>query len=84
MSVKKILGFLLALSVIAMLVVTPLGVAAVGDDVEIDMGDGIVFTPGDIDGDGNVNLNDLVVIAAVEAGLGADSKDEENNEDGEA
>ncbi|MBQ3088052.1 MAG: hypothetical protein IJC36_00285 [Clostridia bacterium] len=52
----------------AMLVVTPIGVAAEGNDVDIDMGEGVVFTPGDINNDGNVNLKDLVMIAQYQVG----------------
>lgn len=67
---KKLFGFLLAICVVAMLVVTPIGVAAEGpqNDVEIDMGEGIVFTPGDINDDGNINLKDLVLLAQKQAG----------------
>ncbi|MBE6762546.1 MAG: hypothetical protein E7551_09740 [Ruminococcaceae bacterium] len=64
---KKFFGFLLAICLVAMLVVTPIGVAAEGQDVDINMGEGVEFTPGDIDGDGNINLNDLVTIAQVQA-----------------
>ncbi len=65
---KKLFGFLLAVCLVAMLVVTPIGVAAEGNDVDIDMGEGVVFTPGDINGDGSVNLKDLVLIAQKQAG----------------
>ena len=64
---KKFFGFLLAICLVAMLVVTPIGVAAEGADVDINMGEDIVFVPGDIDGDRVVNLNDLVTIAQVQA-----------------
>ena len=64
---KKFFGFLLAICLVAMLVVTPIGVAAEGADVDINMGENIEFTPGDINGDGDVNLKDLVTIAQVQA-----------------
>lgn len=64
---KKFFGFLLAICLVAMLVVTPIGVAAEGADVDINMGENIEFTPGDINGDGDVNLKDLVTIAQVRA-----------------
>ena len=64
---KKFFGFLLAIFLVAMLVVTPIGVAAEGADVDINMGENIEFTPGDINGDGDVNLKDLVTIAQVQA-----------------
>lgn len=63
---KKFFGFLLAICLVAMLVVTPIGVAAEttssqpGEDVDIDLGEG---TPGDLDDSGSVNLNDLVLLA---------------------
>lgn len=69
---KKFFGFLLAICLVAMLVVTPIGVAAAGNDVDIDMGEGIVFVPGDVDGDSIVNLNDLVTIAQVQANWSVD------------
>lgn len=65
---KKIFGFLLAVCLVAMLVVTPIGVAAEGNDVDIDMGEGIVFTPGDINGDEAINLKDLIILAQKQAG----------------
>lgn len=65
---KKLFGIILAVCLVAMLVVTPIGVAAEGADVEINMGEEIDFTPGDIDGDTKINLNDLVTIAQVQAG----------------
>lgn len=65
---KKLFGFLLAVSLIAMLVVTPIGVAAEGNDVDIDMGEGVVFTPGDINDDEVINLKDLVMLAQKQAG----------------
>lgn len=65
---KKLFGLLLAICVVAMLIVTPIGVAAEGSDVDIDMGEGVVFTPGDINGDGDINLKDLVIIARKQAG----------------
>lgn len=58
---KKIFGLLLAIGLIAMLVVTPMSASAA--DVDIDMGEGVVFTPGDINGDDSINLKDLVLIA---------------------
>ena len=65
---KKLFGFLLAVCLVAMLVVTPIGVAAEGNDVDIDMGEGVVFTPGDINDDDAINLKDLVMIAQKQAG----------------
>ena len=64
---KKFFGFLLAICLVAMLVVTPIGVAAEGADVDINMGENIEFTPGDINDDDAVNLKDLVTIAQVQA-----------------
>ncbi len=60
---KKFFGFLLAICLVAMLVVTPIGVAAAGVDVEIDVGEPAEFTLGDLDNSGSVNLNDLVLLA---------------------
>lgn len=63
---KKFFGFLLAICLVAMLVVTPIGVAAEttssqpGNDVDIDLGE---YTLGDLDDSGSVNLNDLVLLA---------------------
>lgn len=65
---KKLFGFLLAIGLVAMLVVTPIGVAAEGNDVDIDMGEGVVFTPGDINDDDAINLKDLVLLAQKQAG----------------
>ena len=65
---KKFFGFLLAICLVAMLVVTPIGVAAEGNDVDIDMGEGVVFTPGDINDDTFINLKDLVMLAQKQAG----------------
>lgn len=65
---KKIFGFLLAVCLVAMLVVTPIGVAAEGNDVDIDMGEGVVFTPGDINDDDAINLKDLIILAQKQAG----------------
>lgn len=62
---KKLFGLLLVMGLIAMLVVTPISASA--EDVEIDMGEGIVFTPGDLNDDGYVNLKDLVIIAKKQA-----------------
>lgn len=65
---KKFFGFLLAVCMIAMLVVTPISVAAENSDVDIDMGEGVVFTPGDINDDDYINLKDLVILAQKQAG----------------
>ena len=62
---KKFLGLILAIGLVAMLIVTPIGVAA--EDVDIDMGEGVVFTPGDINNDGDINLKDLVILAQKQA-----------------
>ena len=62
---KKMFGFLLAVVMIAMLVVTPIGVAAEGQDVDINMGDNV--TVGDVNLDGVINLKDLVLIAQAQA-----------------
>lgn len=66
---KKIFGFLLAVCVVAMLVVTPIGVAAEGNDCDIDMGESpvVLTTPGDINDDDAVNLKDLVALAQAQA-----------------
>lgn len=62
---KKLFGFLLAVAMIAMLVVTPIGVAAEGQDVDINMGDNV--TVGDVNLDDVINLKDLVLIAQAQA-----------------
>ena len=62
---KKMFGFLLAVAMIAMLVVTPISVAANGQDVDINMGDNV--TVGDVNLDGVINLKDLVLIAQAQA-----------------
>lgn len=61
---KKFFGFLFIVCLVTMLVVTPIGVAAEGNDVDIDMSE---FTPGDINNDHAINLKDLVTIAQVQA-----------------
>lgn len=67
---KKFLGFLFAVCLVAMLIVTPIGALAEGQDVDIDMGGPRVklTDPGDINDDDSVNLKDLVVLAQVQAG----------------
>lgn len=67
---KKFLGILFAICLVSMLIVTPMGALAEGQDVDIDMGGPRVelTNPGDINGDGSVNLKDLVVLAQVQAG----------------
>jgi len=65
---KKFFGFLLAVCLIAMLAVVPMSVAAEGQDVDINVGDPVEFTPGDIDDDTLINLNDLVTLAQKQAG----------------
>lgn len=67
---KKFLGFLFAVCLVAMLIVTPIGALAEGQDVDIDMGGPRVelANRGDINGDTNLNLKDLVVLAQAQAG----------------
>ena len=62
---KKIFGLILTVCLVAMLVVTPIGVSAA--DVDIDMGEGNEYTLGDVYEDGKINLNDLVVLAQLAA-----------------
>ena len=63
---KKIFGLILTVCLVAMLVVTPIGVSAA--DVDIDMGEGNEYVLGDVYEDGKINLNDLVVLAQLAAG----------------
>lgn len=67
MYIKKFICILIVLSVITVLIFTSASVSAVGNEVDIDVSDELCFIPGDVNGDGKLNNNDLVTIARVQA-----------------
>ena len=64
---KKVLKFIIFLGLIATLVMAPMGISAENNEADIDMGNELVFMPGDINGDGKINSGDLITIARVQA-----------------
>ena len=64
---KKVLSFIILLGLIATLLITPTGISAANNEADIDMGNELVFMPGDINGDGKINSGDLITIARVQA-----------------
>ena len=64
---KKVLSFIILLGLIATLVMAPMGISAENNEADIDMGNELVFMPGDINGDGKINSGDLITIARVQA-----------------
>ena len=67
MYIKKFIGILIVLSVITMLLFAVVSVSAADNEVDIDMSDELCFIPGDVNGDGKVNSDDLVTISRVQA-----------------
>lgn len=61
---KKVLAFILTAVLMLSLSVSAI---ALGQDVEVDVGDEI-FTPGNINGDDDIDVKDVVVLAKVAAG----------------